>query len=395
MSLFASLLLKSGQGNHRYPITSEDYSGPFVITKGGTYTGKWESRDSEVPAVEIKTSEPVTIVNSNIRSAGYLIKSWGYSVNVTVKHTNGYGLEPTVFYHYKKPRRFLTADEFANVVIENCYMEQTAGIAIGDKYVGNATEKETIKIRFNKAKNIDGRIYQDTELVNFVSFNFRGSVPYAEIAWNEVINEPDNSLVEDNINLSNSRGKRSSPILIHNNYIQGAYPFPSDAKDYSGGGILSDSWYKKGMGHPDSVATAYVKIYDNQTVNLCNYNYAIAGGNNIEIYNNRAVTSALLAEGRPVSTHNIGIYGYDYYKTGATYNNKVYNNTINVMATCADERYNENYFPDGKVKAFNNTFLPDTIITLQHERMEYKLWLEKLRKNGIKLGPINATTKFN
>ncbi|MCC9169186.1 hypothetical protein, partial [Pontibacter harenae] len=32
-----------------FHVFAQNYSGPLVITKGGTYTGNWESRDSEVP----------------------------------------------------------------------------------------------------------------------------------------------------------------------------------------------------------------------------------------------------------------------------------------------------------------------------------------------------------
>ncbi|MBC5772972.1 T9SS type A sorting domain-containing protein [Pontibacter sp. KCTC 32443] len=367
-------------------VLAQTYSGPFVITKGGTYTGNWESRDSEVPAVEIKTSEPVTIVNSNIRSAGYLIKSWGYNVNVTVRHTNGYGLTPTPWRDYKKGRRFLTADVFKNVVVENCYMEHTGGIAIGVQYVGNGSESETIKVRYNKVKNIDGRIYGGQEMVNFVGMNFRGSVPHAEIAWNQVINEPNNSAVEDNINLSNSRGTSSSPIRIHNNYIQGAYPYPATNTHYSGGGIIADSWYNDGMGDAASVATAYVKIYDNQTVNLGNYNYAVAGGNNIEVYNNRAINSAQYPDGSYMPYWTQGMYGHDYYNKGATFNSTMHHNTIGITGQNGGWNNEELYFPDGTVSQYSNSFITGSI-TKSHETTEYNTWLQKLSRNGIVLGP--------
>ena len=37
---------------------------PLVITKGGTYTGTWESTNRSTPAVTVNTSEPVTIFPS-------------------------------------------------------------------------------------------------------------------------------------------------------------------------------------------------------------------------------------------------------------------------------------------------------------------------------------------
>jgi hypothetical protein len=37
------------------------YAGPIVITKGGTYSGNWQSLDWRTPAVRIRTSQPVII----------------------------------------------------------------------------------------------------------------------------------------------------------------------------------------------------------------------------------------------------------------------------------------------------------------------------------------------
>ncbi|MFD2513593.1 hypothetical protein ACFSRY_06925, partial [Pontibacter locisalis] len=66
-------------------VNAQTYSGPLVITKGGTYTGNWESRDSEVAAVEIRTNEPVIIEHANIRGAGPLVRSLGNSADITIR----------------------------------------------------------------------------------------------------------------------------------------------------------------------------------------------------------------------------------------------------------------------------------------------------------------------
>jgi hypothetical protein len=66
----------------------------LIITKGGTYSGTWQSNDSRVPAVQVNTSEPVVIQNSTIKSAGHLIYSSSRNCNLTVKNTSGYGLTP-------------------------------------------------------------------------------------------------------------------------------------------------------------------------------------------------------------------------------------------------------------------------------------------------------------
>jgi hypothetical protein len=367
--------------------TTIGYDSPIVISKGGTYSGNWESKDTEVAAVEIKTSEPVIIENSSIRGAGYLVKSWGHSANITIRNTKGYGLTPTPWFLYEKPRRFLIVNDFKHVVVENCYMENTAGIYIGDDYQGDSSPNNTIKIRYNEAKNIDGRIYDGWYRVQFVQFNFRNPIQHAEIAWNQIINEPDRSLVEDNINIYNSRGTAASPILIHNNYIQGAYPLPATSKDYSGGGILSDS--------PETDAetsTAHLRIYSNQLVGLGNYCIGIAGGNNIEVYDNRAIVSGMIDAQTPFNCWTSGIWAKDYYNTGSTFANSFYKNTLGVNGQNGGWR-NEVMVEFEAVASVKDNHILQGSITRALEMQEYQLWQQKLRREKIEPGQVTAQSE--
>ena len=58
-----------------------------------------------------------------------------------------------------------------------------------------------------------------------------------DIGWNEVINTPGASDVEDVISLYKSGGTSAQPARIHNNFIWGAFPNPI-GNGYSGGGIM-------------------------------------------------------------------------------------------------------------------------------------------------------------
>ncbi|WP_377509809.1 glycosyl hydrolase [Pontibacter locisalis] len=364
------------------PHTAEKgFNGPLIITKGGTYVGNWESKDSEIPAIEIRTREPVIIENSVVKGAGPLIQALGYSANVTVRNTKGYGLPPTPYSDYEKPRRFLGVDGFKNIVVENCYMESTAGIYLGQRYEGNGTPEQTIKIRYNEVKNIDGRVYGGIAIAQFVQFNFRNEVPHAEISWNQVINEPDKSAVEDNINIYNSRGTAESPILIHDNYIQGAFPLPSTAKEYSGGGIITDS-----PGTDSTLSTAHLKVYNNQLVGLGNYCLGIAGGNHIEMFDNRAIVAARFSDNSPYNCWTGGIWAKDYYKLNSTFANKMYNN---VLATVGQTGTWRNEIMDSTFLAadtYNNEILKGEV-TLEMEESEYDRWVSKLDRNAIRIGP--------
>ncbi|WP_162426778.1 PA14 domain-containing protein [Pontibacter pudoricolor] len=371
--LILALLLSPTYSN------AQTYSGPIVITKGGTYTGNWESTNSDVAAVDIRTTEPVVIINSNIRGAGFLIKSWYYAADITVKHTNGYGITPTPTSDYPKTRRFVTLNDFRNLVVENCYMESTTGIVLGDDYRGDGSPNQTIKIRYNKAKNIDGRVYGGKMHAQFVQFNYRGQVPHVEIAWNQVINEPNKSVKEDNINIYNSRGTPSSPIKIHNNYIQGAYPVNAQASSFSGGGILTDS-----DGNAER-CPAFIEAHDNQLVNLGNYSMGIAAGHNIRYHHNRVINSATFDDGTRFNMYTSGVWSKDYEKTGITYSNSIDNNTLGVMAWNWPNDRRDISDMSGAT-AENNISLPGTI-TKQHERDEFTLWQQKLSSKGIVVGP--------
>src|SRR2546421_1033549 len=67
-------------------------AGTLVITAGGTYTGTWESDDAAIPAVAIRTAQPVIIENSTIRGKGDLIATQVMHGNVTIRNTTGIGL---------------------------------------------------------------------------------------------------------------------------------------------------------------------------------------------------------------------------------------------------------------------------------------------------------------
>ncbi|MHA6249945.1 Ig-like domain-containing protein, partial [Pontibacter sp. CAU 1760] len=364
---------------------AQSYSGPLVITKGGTYSGNWESRNSEEAAVEIRTSEPVIIENSSIRGAGYLIKSWGYSANLTVRHTKGYGLTPTPYSNYKKPRRFVTLNNFQNLVVENCYLESTAGIYAGTRYEGDGSTKETIRIRYNIVKNIDGRVYGGAkEHSQFVQFNFKGAIRNAEIAWNEVMNEADKSLVEDNINIYNTRGTIDSPIRIHNNYIQGAFPFSANGTQYSGGGIITDG----DAGIND--CPAFIEAFENHLVGLGNYSMGIAGGNNIRYHHNRAINAATFSNGSKYNMYTSGLWSKDYYHLNTTFANSIDNNVVGIVAWgYKDNRNDVSVAQNADFK--NNTHLPNPI-TVQSEKDELGRWQQKLQRHSVKLGPGGSGT---
>src|SRR5207244_2617275 len=127
------------------------------------------------------------------------------------------------------------------------------------------------------AKNIDGRASNghggyyfepDEDYVQFFQIDGVRSIHNADVGWNQVINEPGKSLVEDNISIYKTSGTPDDPFKIHDNYIDGGYPYnPAGSDEYTGGGImLSDQ------------GSAFISAYRNQVLDTTNYGMAISSG---------------------------------------------------------------------------------------------------------------------
>ena len=390
------------------PETGLVYNSFITITKGGTYSGNWQNlTDPSKPAISVETSEPVIIENSNIRSVGPLIRSRYKNADLTVRNTHGVALNPGVAENLRSPPRyFLHLENFQNAVIENNEMDGTAGMYFF-KFQGDAAKGQTIKILRNKALNIDGRssngpdTYSATEYyrVQFTQFNAVQNMVGAEIAWNEIINEPGKSRVEENINMYASSGTPQSTIDIHDNYIQGAYPADPVAASYAGGGIMLGDGR---VGNALDEAASYLRAYNNQVVSTSNQGITISAGHDNEAYNNRVISSGLLPDGRNIGSQNVGLVVWDMHgdkATNAFYNNAMYNNevgwakalTANPTLPYPDQR--PFWFPDcppvdSLINCKNNKVLPGPI-TLAMEQQELVRWQSKLSDNKVQIGPQN------
>ncbi|WP_424949842.1 hypothetical protein [Deinococcus sp.] len=367
---------------------------PLVITKGGVYSGSWGSSDANIPAIDIQTDQPVVIENSTMRGRGNIISA--LRGRLVIRNSVIYGINSNV--SGRPQGNFLNLNEMYSLDVRNNTINGTLGIYMR-AYVGSPSKGETIKISQNKFRNIDGRPsngkggYQldySNQHPHMIQLNDVHSVPNVEISWNEVINEPGKSLVEENINLYESGGTLSSPILIHDNYIQGAYgPQPANDINYAGGGIvLGDSGR-------DNPTTGFVNVYNNTVVSTTNQGIAIAGGSHNHVFRNRIVSSGLLPDNRRIIAQNVGMYLWDIHNSPtsrATFNNNsmednyVAWNRVNSNGTVSNNPW---WFPSCGT---NNITCSGNIsggrATLQSEAREYVLWLEKLNSNGVKIGQI-------
>lgn len=388
--------------------TSITYSTPLTITQGGTYSGNWESTDANTPAVVIQTTAPVVIENCNVRGPGNLITTRlsdaqnNSNTNVTVRNCHGISYAPQE--SGRAPGYFFIAVYFQNVDLENNTLENTRGIwLVGQSQAGT---QKSVKVLRNQAKNLNGATSDGATCsskntggftanggacgASFVQLVGVQQVPGVEIAWNEVINEPGKSRVEDTINIYNSSGTPESPLLLHDNYIQGAYPTQpgTDTKYYGGGINVAD-----GDG-----ATAYVHAYNNQVVSSANGGIYIASGHDNQVYQNRVVRDGYLPDGTAIVSHFSGIWVWaccnDQIQKNPPgfYNNVAHDNVTGYVWVDSNGGHrNDIYVPNcatdanGASLCTNNVSLPDPI-TQDTEKAEYTLWQQKVSQNGVTVG---------
>jgi hypothetical protein len=385
----------------------------LVIDRGGTYRGNWHSDDPGIPAVTIRTSEPVIIEHSELSGRSHLIATGVPHAKLTVRDCVGRGENPGVY--GRCPGRFLNAEYFDNIVLEHNDLEGTSGIYLLN-YRGRSTAAETVRVVANRARNIDGRKSDGKggflafnkrvskfggasesgfQIVQFLQLDKVRNVPGMEVAWNEVINEPGKSRVEDNINIYLSGGTAASPLWIHDNYIQGAYtvqPWQGDSSDaqwdydwgYSGGGLLLGD----GPASSAVLAAGFVRAVDNQVVATTNHGMAIAAGHDIEFSRNRIVSSGLLPDGRTITAQNVGAYVWDMYhnrRSGSFAHN---GGCGNLIGWVKQGDRNDWWMPDA---AYWNENVPWPVAPNRAtEAAEFALWQKRIAAAKITIGPRAA-----
>ena len=397
VSVTASYQGKTATAGISSSIGNITWSGPITITKGGTYSGNWKSTSQSTSAVTISTTEPVTIENSYVTGPGDLINDPTHSNDLTVKNTIGVGVNPNV--SGKGWGLFVDAQNPIQLTVANCYFENVRFGVYVRGYAGNRNGTQTITIVNNRGRNMlgtesngsNGTLAGETHWVWSHAFQIGNApgLPNMKIAWNEIVNYPSKSLVNENINMFVAGGTSSSPTVIADNYIQGAYAYNPAVDNYNGGGITTD-----GTGS-DTVAnsSSYINIYNNQIVDGVNVGISLGNGHNNSAYNNRVISAGLLPNGTKIPAQNVGLGIYDAYgnaSNGSFYGNNMNNNTVGWAcwaSRCAPKYRNDEYFPSNTADYSTNQQISTNPITLAMESAEFETWLSKLSSNGITVGP--------
>jgi len=398
-----ALLTGSWRGQQTAVLASSsvgefEWSAPIVITQGGVYSGNWQSTDRNTPAVTVATTDPVIIQGAHIRSTSDLIKVKVQGADLTVRNSLGVALNGAA---KGQPNGvFLDAAAPARLDVENNYMENVRDGVLVNGYSGSRNEMETLVIRGNRARNLNGMLsdgaggYLPGEGVNhsssrFIELDNMQSIPGIDLGWNEVINYPTKSLVSDVINVYRSSGTANQPLEIHDTYIQGAYPYKPAQDEYQSGGIRTDG------ADDDTVqnAPAFTYIHDNQVVGAVGYGIAFNAGHDNVATNNRVISSGLLADGTRIRKQQnaLSSAGEHGNSTRSVYNNTMYDNLVGwtcLKSTCTEEGFGKAFsFPASPGDYSSNSMVPAKQITLEMEEGEYRIWLNKIASVGIKLGP--------
>jgi hypothetical protein len=377
-------------------IGQVNWSSPIVITEAGTYSGNWQSTDSKTPAVTVATTAPVVIENAHISSVADLIKASVAGADLTIRNSVGVAANPGV--KGQANGVLLEASSPARLDVENNYVENAGGGVLVHGYSGNRDGQQTIVIRANRARNLNG-LLSDGEggylpgvgnnriVSRFIELENVQAVPGIDVGWNEVINYPGRSLVADNIDVKRSSGTPNQPLEIHDTYIQGAYPYTATQADYQGGGIKTEG----GPGDNAQQAPAFNNIHDNQVVGTVNYGIAFTAGHDNIAANNRVISSGMLADGTKLAAQHVGMVNGDGVANGSTYNNTMHDNLIGWAcwnSSCAQSGYRKDQsFPASPGDYSTNSVLAARPITPEIEDDEYQIWLNKTASAGIAVGP--------
>jgi hypothetical protein len=356
----------------------------LVITRGGVYSDTYHSTSSTTACVRVATTEPVVLDGCTLTGPGNLIEA-GEGANLTVRNCRGQGLPPTT--DKQAPGRFLDVYRPSRLVVEHNEFAQTSGIVV-NRWSGAGLAGPTLVVRYNRVRNIDGRWRdgQGSTRSSFLILNTVQHLPRVDIAFNEVVNTPDKSLVEDNINLYNSSGTAQSPLHVHDNFVRGAYPFPATADKFTGTGLTSD-----GDAKTADEAASFIEADHNQFVATGNAAMNLAAGHDIYYHHNRVVTSGTLPDGQRFRAGHAGLGVFNYYNQPPSvfFNNRVAQNMVGYVSwgghTPETDRQD---LSDGACAPCTGTVHLAGPITPATEALEWKSWQQKLRQKAVTVGPL-------
>ena len=171
-----------------------------------------------------------------------------------------------------------------NIIVDNCYISNVS--------TGLYAElSSSIQFNNNTVKDVQGP-YPKGAMVQYDNVTGTGN----KVLFNRCENIAGESHPEDAINMYESHGTSSNPILIFGNWIRGGGP------STTGGGIL--------IGDNGG---SYIVAANNILVNPGNYGVAIAGGTDMALINNKVYSAE-------TDVSNVGVYIWNQSSEGCSLN---------------------------------------------------------------------------
>jgi hypothetical protein len=212
--------------------------------------------------------------------------------------------------------RAIFAERPRLVDAQNCYFLNTAGCKLNNWSTSGLTAADTVTWKYNRYDNImggTGSAYcQALQLQHIIR-------PGIEVAFNQIVNEPGKSRVEDNFNWGESGGTADSWMRVHHNCIRGAYQANPTDGSFTGTGWTSDAG---SASVPASLQPQYILSENNYIIGTMNAAMNIAAGHHIVYRKNKVVISGFLPDGK---TKISGIYTAVSIFRGQPYSTEQFN----------------------------------------------------------------------
>lgn len=365
------------------PTATPTYSaaeGPLVVSSGQTISGR-KFVATGAACITVNTSSPVIIEDCWLEGKDWDCLVRGNNANVTIRRCKAVGLAPTTANGYTRPH-LLKSGSPVHIQVDNCDLDHTCGVLV-KFFTGNGSPTQTILVRNNKVRNIDGREFGDTSKQNrsFVSLDAL-HVGNMQIAWNEVINTQGESSVDDVLNFFNAGGTAAAPAEVHHNFIWGSYAL-TPALDHSGSGMIMD-----GDDLTFAGTCSYVNAHDNYFIGTSNAGMNVSVGHHFNYLNNVIINSALSSTGVPQRGPYAGMSHFNYKGQDAAWfgqGTTISGNQVAYMINAASGGGRKD-FDLGGLAATNTSLNPGQAVTYAQEQAQLTAFLQAKVTAGVVIG---------
>jgi hypothetical protein len=244
----------------------------------------------------------------------------------------------------------------------------------------NISNNLAIHLEDRESNGQGGLLAARPDLGHFIILN-AVSIPHgAQIGWNKLVNTIGDDSTEDVINLYKSQGTAATPIVVHDNYMEGYSS--TTTPSYSGSGVIAD-------GNQTAPFTAFALFENNDMVHTAGSGVDISSGHNIVATGNRVVSCGLNTNGTWFAMPFANAVSIWNYYGSAQFDNNTISGTVGGLvrpgssgsAIIADSWINPPDAANGNTlssEAFANPCIVNSQVNMQAETAERNYWSSKV-----------------